>query len=152
MDFKSKLYKPSWSIFFSSSLGIVIFSCVGFLAILHGDDIKSKVIGSGLLLVPIVLLGFLIRFFYYIKSNRGIYWDEEGIVVNFKGTKVPWKEIREIGTVSTPKNGISTVIALKESQKVYEIYWSYVRLAKEMHKELLMCWNRYHNSAMSQIY
>lgn len=110
-------------------------------------------------LIPLPLIfGFLFSFttiffsLYFWKNRRegkGYSWDEEGIVVNFKGNKVYWNEIEKIEfenlrvnqTVIYTRYNCQEVINLHKRYQ-YAIVWFDIEDPKEFHSNLIWAWNR----------
>ncbi|WP_142317441.1 hypothetical protein [Bacillus sp. AFS017336] len=96
-----------------------------------------------------------IWFFKTRINGKGIYYDEEGVVINFKGNKISWQEIEEIKKQSYPmyityiflKNDVVETIRIRHRKKSYNkcfsIYWFMISKPRKMHKEIMKCWEIY---------
>ncbi len=62
-----------------------------------------------MLLFSFLLLGYSFYFLRKRSEGKGFYWDDEGVVIDLKGTKIYWEEIESIQYVTT-RGMQSTVI------------------------------------------
>jgi hypothetical protein len=95
---------------------------------------------------------------YSRLQGKGLYWDENGVVVDLKGKKVNWNEIEKI-EFYTSKGAKSTVIiphTLKQDiiqkrhkriipPKGFAIDWFGVEKPNDFHKNLVKAWEEKRN-------
>ncbi|CRK84723.1 hypothetical protein [Neobacillus massiliamazoniensis] len=146
----TRIYRTSWRIIISFMGVGILFFLMCILAIPTGISFP-------------LILGFLFSFtaiflgLYDWKNRRkgkGYYWDEEGVVVNFKGNKVYWNEIEKIEflnrrgktTVIYPRYNCQETIMKRHKKYVpakgYAIVWFDIEDPNEFHSKLIRAWNR----------
>lgn len=153
-----KVYKPSWrSMALLLAIGLFLF----YTFLSHIREIGEKepfeqayFLTLWLICAP---LCFQSAVFLWISRNKGkgIYWDEEGIVIGFKGNKVYWEEIEDIRfgsgvTASIRSTKIYTHERSREKirkrhQNIFlktshSLVWFLIEKPTVMHKQLLKEW------------
>jgi hypothetical protein len=87
-------------------------------------------------------------------SGPGFFWDEEGVVVDYKGNKILWDEIEDIqlrrsgdgyrSTVIYPHYSYHETIRLRHGKKLptpdHSIQWTWISQPKKFHSELIEAW------------
>jgi hypothetical protein len=98
------------------------------------------------------------------KSWQGYYWDEEGIVIDFKDNKVYWHEIENI-QLMTHQSFRSTIISthythyekIRERRKkmipttAHSIDWFMIENPKEYHTNLIQAWEEKQQESLQKI-
>ena len=97
---------------------------------------------------------------YYLYKKRkggyGYYFDEEGITIDLKETKIYWHEVEEIkfmngqgykSTVIYPHYTYHEVIRMRRGKKLptpaHSIDWIAIERPKLYHKQLLAAWDKW---------
>lgn len=94
-----KMYRPSLH-----TIGALFLIGVFFISIYIMTLVYSPWEGLGSFLMLTLVIAFFsalsLGWSYHLwrirKKGNGFYWDEEGILIDLKGTKVFWKEIDSI--------------------------------------------------------
>lgn len=114
----------------------------------------------GQILFTYLFFGGSYSLFHSRKKGEGVYWDDEGVVVDFEGNKIFWDEIENIefhnsDTNTSTKSTYVRVFIRKEEQvrlrhklPLKNIFWRYsgsidwfmIEKPKEMHETLVKFW------------
>jgi hypothetical protein len=140
-----RIYRNSLRFIFSYMGSGIIFSLLMLLAIPEG--ITLPLIAGFLFSLSLICTSL----YYLLKrlKGKGIYWDEEGVILNFKGNKVYWYEIEKIelkkrggkSTLIFPHNTYCGTIQKRHHKGLprtcYAILWFEIENPNEFHKNLI---------------
>ncbi|KQL39192.1 hypothetical protein AN960_09450 [Bacillus sp. FJAT-25509] len=156
-----KVYKPKILTIFIFAIFGILFLFILLMAITstkHFSISKIFVI-IGFLVFIFLLFWDSIKFWNYRKKGIGIYWDEEGVVVDFVGNKIFWDEIENIEFIKTKSSRTTFVrvhyskeeqVRLRHKLPLKNIFWRYsgsiewfeIEKPKEMHTNLVNYWEK----------
>ncbi|MGG2027121.1 hypothetical protein AB1282_15590 [Gottfriedia sp. S16(2024)] len=156
-----KVYKPKILTIFIFAIFGILFLCILLMVITSTKHFSiSKIfVFIGLLIFIFLLFGDSIKFWNYRKKGIGIYWDEEGVVVDFVGNKIFWDEIENIEFIKTKSSRTTFVrvhyskeelVRLRHKLPLKNIFWRYsgsiewfeIEKPKEMHTNLVNYWEK----------
>ncbi|MES9685661.1 hypothetical protein CN514_21155 [Bacillus sp. AFS001701] len=157
-----KVYKAKIQLMF---FFIVIASISLFLTIMFTVSLSRFTVSNLFYWIGLVAFDFLLFWSSYSiflsrKRGKGVYWDDEGVVVDFKGNKIFWNEIENIEMHKNDnewftKSTFIRVFIYKEEQvrlrhklPLKNIFWRYsgninwieIEKPKEMHEALVQNW------------
>ncbi|WP_231620635.1 hypothetical protein [Fictibacillus sp. 7GRE50] len=113
-----------------------------------------------LFIFSVVLIGYSIYLLQKRKSNRGFYWDAEGVVIDLRGNKILWSEIEDItffksSVTSTRSSVIYTHYThhetIRERHKKmmpvtsHSVEWIIIERPKDYHDNLMQAWEKIKN-------
>lgn len=141
-----------------SKFPIITFMLAGIiLIILPFGDIKGILTNLPLFIGLLCLAFLFLGYSLYLLKNRkkGFYWDDEGVVIDLKGTKVFWHEIEDIqfyksstapmrSTVIYPHYTNHEKIRIRRKKLMptpaHSIEWMLIESPKEYHDNLMKAW------------
>lgn len=143
-----------------------MIGCISlFLTVLFAVNISRFSVSNFFYFIG--LIGFTYLSFWYSysmflsrKRGEGVFWDDEGVVVNFEGNKIFWNEIEyiEFHESDNGKFSNSTYIRvfiykqeqvrLRHKLPLKNVFWRYsgsidwylIEKPREMHEELIKFW------------
>lgn len=161
MNRKVKVYKPKILTIFLFVIFGILFLLILLMTIISTKhfSISTIFVFIGSLLFIFLLFRDSIKLWNYRKKGIGIYWDEEGVVVDFVGNKIFWDEIENIEFIKT-KSSRTTFIRVHYSKEeqvrvrhklpLKNIFWRYsgsiewseIEKPREMHTNLVNYWEK----------
>ncbi|MEH7349423.1 hypothetical protein [Gottfriedia acidiceleris] len=156
-----KVYKPKILTIFLFAIFGILFLFILLIVIISTKHFSiSKIfVFIGFLLFIFLLFGDSIKFWIYRKKGIGIYWDEEGVVVDFVGNKIFWDEIENIEFIRTKSSRTTFIrvhyskeeqVRLRHKLPLKNIFWRYsgsiewfeIEKPREMHINLVNYWEK----------
>ena len=139
--------------FIISFIGFGLFFTLAFLPTFHSDPFFC------LLSIIICSLPLYICSYYLYRARKlgqGYYFDDEGITIDLKETKVYWHEIEDIqfmkyqgykSTIIYPHYTYHEKIRMRRGKKLpttsHSIDWIMIERPKIYHKQLLLAWTKW---------
>jgi hypothetical protein len=112
------------------------------------------------LIFSVFTIGYSVYLWKKRNEGKEFYWDDVGIVIDLKGTKVYWDEIEDIrfyessnffskSTVIYPHYTNHEKIRIRCKKRMpttaHSIGWILIEKPKEYHKNLLIAWEEKNN-------
>ncbi|MCH6266580.1 hypothetical protein [Neobacillus citreus] len=145
--YKLSLY-PIFALMFTGGIMFFSFCFMGLKDIL--SNIFYSIVG---LFFSLLFLGYSIYLLRKRRQGKGIYWDNEGIVIDLRGNKVYWEEIESIqysnvrgmrSTVIYPHYTYHEKVRIRRKKwmptPAHSIDWFYIEKPKEFHRDLMKTW------------
>lgn len=153
-----KKYRPSLLTISALFLGGVFFISTYIVALVYSP---WQGLGSFLMLSLVIVffsalsLGCSFQLWRNRKKGNGFYWDEEGILIDLKGTKIYWEEIESIklddgayglskSTVIYPHYTHHEKIRIRRKKwmpsTAHSIDWFLIEKPAEFHDHIMKVW------------
>jgi hypothetical protein len=135
---------------------IGILMCLVF-SMAFSESMFVSILG---LIFSLFTVGYSIYLWRKRNEGKGFYWDEEGVVIDLKGSKVYWDEIEEIkffksstthmrSTVIYPHYTNHEKIRMRLKKLLptpeHSIDWILIEKPKDYHKNLMKVWEEKRN-------
>ncbi|WKA54488.1 hypothetical protein [Planococcus shixiaomingii] len=155
-----KIYRVSLLTIGAFMLGSILFLLINLAALVEalkeGSIVEALTFTGMLFVLPLPFLGYSIYLWRKRKEGKGFYWDDEGVVVDLKGSKVYWDEIESIvfsenktialskSTVIYPHYTHHEKIRIRRNKwmptPAHSIDWFLIEKPKEYHENVMKVW------------